>query len=204
MTLRLSNRSNKARHRYGLVVMAASAGGVEALGKVIRALPPDFPLPIAIVQHRTVERRESALARVLGLHAALKVAFAKENEVMQPGTVYIAPAHLHMKVRADRSLAFVDGHKIRHVRSSANPLFESAAEALPGRVIGVVLTGYDRDGTDGVQAVKKSGGIVIAQDEVSSRVFDMPHSAILTGSVDQVLPLDKIATELVRLGHLAA
>ena len=79
------------------------------------------------------------------------------------------------------------------------PLFESAAEALQGRVIAVVLTGYDSDGTDGVRAVKGRGGIVIAQDEKSSAESSMPRSAIATGVVDRVLTLDRIPAELLRL-----
>ncbi len=189
--------------KYEAVVMAASAGGVAALGTLLAALPPDFPLPIAIVQHRSA-RHPHMLAKVLGRHSTLPVKMAEEGEVMRKGMVYLAPFDLHMTISAERVLTLADGHKIRHVRSSANPLFESAAEALHGRVIAVVLTGYDSDGTDGVQAVKRAGGAVIAQDEASSHAFAMPHSAIATGSVDCVLPLHDIARELVRLAKVRA
>lgn len=191
------------RRRYELVVAAASAGGVEAYGRVLSGLPADFPLPIALVLHRT-SGRPHVLARVLGLRTPLKVKDAQEGEAMQAGTVYIAPPDLHLTVLPDRRLTMVDGRKVRHVRSSANPLFESAAEALGGRVIGVVLTGYDRDGTDGVQAIKHAGGHVIAQDMASSRSFAMPMSAIATGTVDEILPLEEIAPALVRLAHQPA
>lgn len=200
--LRIQARNHVAR-RYAAVVLAASAGGVTALKKLLSQLPPDFPLPIAVVQHRS-GRPPNILAKVLGLRAPLKVKQAEDREVLQPGTVYLAPPDLHMTVEADRSIRLTNGHKVRHVLSSANPLFESAAEALEGRVIAVVLTGFDRDGTDGVQAVKQHGGIVIAQDEATSQVFGMPHSAILTGVVDHVLPLDQIAGELARLARMPA
>jgi two-component system chemotaxis response regulator CheB len=107
-------------------------------------------------------------------------------------------------VDADLRVALADGRKIRGVLSSANPLFESAARALPSRVIAVVLTGYDRDGTDGVQAVKRSGGIVIAQDEATSESFGMPRSAIETGCVDRVLPLQEIGPALVARANARA
>lgn len=189
------------QRRYEAVVIAASKGGVRALQKLLSGLPPDFSLPVAVVQHRTTQQ-PNELARVLGRRAAVPVKLAEEGEIMQPGTVYLAPPDLHMTVRPDRSLAFVDGRRIHHLRSSANPLFESAAESLHGRVIAVVLTGYDHDGTDGVQTVKHRGGIVIAQDQATSERFDMPRSAIQTGSVDHILPLEKIAGELVRLAKL--
>jgi two-component system chemotaxis response regulator CheB len=191
------------KRHYALVVMAASAGGIQALQKVLSGLPPDFPLPIAIVQHRT-GNPPNLLARVLGRHTPLKVKTAEEDEIMMPGTVYLAPPHQHLIVRRDEKLALVDGRKVRHVRSSANPLFASAAQVYGEGVIAVVLTGGDRDATDGVQTVHHRGGIVIAQDEASSQIFGMPHSAIETGAVSSVLPLPQIARELERLAKLPA
>lgn len=199
--LREARHSNGV-HRYELVVMAASYGGVQALVRVLSLLPADFPLPICVVQHRSAQHPH-LLDKVLGRRSALVVKMAENREVLQPGTVYLAPPHMHMRVRADRSLAFTDGVKIRHVHSSANPLFESAAEALGGRVIGVVLTGFDSDGTDGVQAIRHAGGIVLAQDEATSAAFNMPRSAIETGAVHQILPLDRIPAELARLAKVA-
>jgi two-component system, chemotaxis family, protein-glutamate methylesterase/glutaminase len=189
------------KHRYGMVVIAASAGGVQALQKLLSALPPDFPLPIAVVQHRT-GNPPNLLARVLGRHTALTVKTAEQGEPLAAGTVYLAPPRQHLIVRADESLALFDGQKIRHVHSSANPLFASAARVYGERVIAVVLTGGDRDATDGVQTVKQSGGIVLAQDEATSMVFAMPQSAIETGAVRAVLPLGEIAPEILRLARL--
>jgi len=189
------------KHRYGMVVIAASAGGVQALQKLLSALPPDFPLPIAVVQHRT-GNPPNLLARVLGRHTALTVKTAEQGEALAAGTVYLAPPRQHLIVRADESLALFDGQKIRHVHSSANPLFASAARVYGPRVIAVVLTGGDRDATDGVQTVKQSGGIVLAQDEATSMVFAMPQSAIETGAVRAVLPLGEIAPEILRLARL--
>jgi two-component system chemotaxis response regulator CheB len=118
---------------------------------------------------------------------------------MRPGTVYLAPPDLHLYVRPGGVCHLSGGQKIRHVRSSANPLFDSAAASFKGRVIAVVLTGSDHDATDGVQSVKESGGLVIAQDQATSVAFGMPGSAIETGCVDRVLPLDDIGPALCRL-----
>jgi two-component system chemotaxis response regulator CheB len=191
------------KRRYAVVVIAASAGGIQALQKVLSRLPPDFPLPIAIVQHRTGSL-PNLLARVLGRHTPLKVKTAEEGETMVPGTVYLAPPREHLIIRRDEALALVNGRKIRHVQSSANPLFASAAQVYGDGVIAVVLTGGDRDATDGVQTVRHRGGIVIAQDEATSQIFGMPHSAIASGAVNAILPLGDIAPELERLAKVAA
>jgi two-component system, chemotaxis family, protein-glutamate methylesterase/glutaminase len=192
-----------SRTHHALVVMAASAGGVQALQKVLSGLPRDFPLPIAVVQHRT-GNPPNLLARVLGRHTALTVKNAEDGERMRAGTVYLAPPREHLVVRPDESLALINGRKIRHLRSSANPLFASAAQVYGDRVIAVVLTGGDRDATDGVQTVRQHGGIVIAQDEATSAMFAMPRAAIQTGAVHTILPLPDIAPELLRLALLHA
>jgi two-component system chemotaxis response regulator CheB len=152
---------------------------------------------VAVVLHRT-RRQEDLLPLVLGRSSALPVRRVEPGKPMQPGTVYIAPPDAHLIVGADRRFDLMDGRRIRHVLSSANPLFTTAAEVL-GPVIGVVLTGMGRDATDGVQAVKQAGGAVIAQDEATSEWFSMPRSAIATGAVDYVLPLDRISAKLVEL-----
>jgi two-component system chemotaxis response regulator CheB len=196
--VRLAAQAPTSEGKFRLVVMAASAGGVKAFESLLAQLPEDFPLPVAIVQHRTT-RDPNLMTRVLSRHTVLPVKTAEAGEQLRPGTVYLAPPDAHLIVDADLRVALADGHRIRHVLSSANPLFESAARVFPGRVIAVVLTGYDRDGTDGVQAVKLSGGSVIAQDRGSSQVFEMPRSAIQTGCVDRVLPLEAIGPALVAL-----
>jgi len=183
--------------RYGLVAIAASAGGITALQTLLSTLPRDLPVPVAVVLHRS-RRDVDLLPMVLGRSSTLPVRLAEPGKPVQPGTVYVAPADAHLLVGSDRRFELMDGGRIRHVRSSANPLFTSAAHVL-GPVIGVVLTGMGQDGTDGVQAVKRAGGIVIAQDEATAEWFSMPRSAIGTGAVDYVLPLDRIGAKLVEL-----
>jgi two-component system chemotaxis response regulator CheB len=195
-----------ARHPYyNIVVIAASAGGINALREVLSDLPEDFPVPIAIIQHRTAEP-PWYLDEILGKKTKLKVKYATRSEPLAPGTVYIAPHDHHLLVRPDHRFSLTNHTKVRHVRPSANPLFSSAAEIYKGKVIAVVLTGGDRDATDGVQAVKAAGGIVVAQDKATSEHFSMPESAIATGCVDYVLPLNQISeflTKLVKTGKAA-
>jgi chemotaxis response regulator CheB len=181
-----------------LVVIATSAGGVSALPRVLSPLPAEFPAAVAVVQHRSAAL-PLLLPELLARRTPLTVKIAQEGELLHGGTIYIAPPDLHMVLHADRTVHLVDGHKIRHVRSSANPLFESAAAVFRGHLIAIVLTGTGRDATDGVQAVKASGGIVIVQEPTGAEHASMPQSAIDSGSVDSVLPLEEIGPTLVRL-----
>lgn len=183
---------------YDLVVMVASTGGIQALCQVLGALPADFPVPIAVVQHRTANLPDR-LPQVLARCTALHVARTAEGDAPRAGWVHLAPLDAHLVVRPDGRFGVHGGRKIRFLRSSANPLFETAATALHGRVLAVVLTGRANDATDGVQTVRKRGGTVIAQDQATSVAFDMPSSAIGTGAVDLVLPLEGIGPALVEL-----
>jgi two-component system chemotaxis response regulator CheB len=188
---------------YGVVALAASAGGLAALSTVLAALPADFPAAIVIVQHLD-PRRRSFLADILGRRTALRVKEAADGDVLRPGTVYIAPPNKHLLVGPDSRLALASTEPVHFVRPSADLLFSSAAISFKERAIAVVLSGTGTDGGDGVTVVKKMGGTVIAQDRGSSEFFGMPATAIDTGSVDQILPLDEIAPALVGLMHKGA
>src|SRR4051812_33142732 len=132
--------SSKPRH-CELVTIAASAGGLTAVSEILSALPVGFAVPIAIVQHRSTSSPE-ALPRILTrLTPNLHIKQAEEGDVLRPGSVYLAPPDMHLTVLADRTLHLHDGERIKFLRSSANPLFESAALALDGHVVAVVLTG---------------------------------------------------------------
>jgi two-component system chemotaxis response regulator CheB len=181
-----------------LVTIAASAGGIPALRELLSALPADYPASVAIVQHRT-EHKPDLLSRVLARRCKLPVSQVQPGEPILPGHVYLAPAREHLLIRPDQPFTTTDGRKIRHVRSSADPLFQTAAQVFGSAVIAVVLTGGDADASDGVQAVKSAGGTVIVQDEATSQCFSMPASAISTGAVDYILPLGDIGPAVVRL-----
>jgi two-component system chemotaxis response regulator CheB len=178
-----------------LVVMAASAGGIKALRTILGDLPADFPAAIVIVQHRP-PNRDGYLDDVLRSRARLPVTVAAQGEAIRPGRIYLARPDSHVTITPERSLVYRDGTMIRFVQSSANPLFETAGTAFDGHVVAVVLSGFGRDATDGVQGVKANGGTVIAQDQATSEHWGMPSSAIATGAVDYVLPVEAIAPTL--------
>lgn len=183
---------------FELIAMAASAGGLGALGSVLSALPPDFPVSIVVVQHLD-PRHASLMAGILTRRTPLSVQEARDGDRLSSGTVFVAPPDRHLLVNRDGSLSLTQTELVHFVRPSADLLFESVAASYRDRAIAVVLTGTGSDGSMGVQAVKKMGGTVIAQDESSSEFFGMPGAAIQTGSVDFVLPLNEIPHALATL-----
>lgn len=183
---------------FDVVAMAASAGGLTAFSQILAALPADFPAAILVVQHLD-PRHKSLMAEILSRRTTLKIQEAKEADTLISGTVYIAPPNRHLLVNFDGTLSLSQSELVHFVRPSADLLFESVAAIYKDRAIAVVLTGTGSDGAMGVQAIKKMGGTVIAQDEKSSEFFGMPGAAIQTGNVDFILPLDEVPSALTTL-----
>jgi two-component system chemotaxis response regulator CheB len=181
-----------------VVALAASAGGLRALGHVLSRLPRDFPAAILVLQHLD-PHHTSALAEILGRMSPLPIKQAAAGDRLQAGVVHVAPPGVHMIVAADGTLALSNADLVHFVRPSADLLFESLAETFGRHAVAVVLTGTGQDGATGIARIKESGGHTIAQDKVSSEHFGMPGAAIRTGHVDQVLPLEAIAPALIRL-----
>ncbi len=183
---------------FGIVAIAASAGGLTALSKVVSSLPSDFWAPIVVVQHLD-PRHRSLMADILSRRTTLKVKQAEEGDRLMPGMVYIAAPDRHLLVNPDRTLSLSQSELVHFVRPSADLLFESVAASYRDRAIGVVLSGSGSDGAMGVEAIKKMHGTVIVQDEKTSEFFGMPGAAIQTGCADFILPLDEIASALATL-----
>lgn len=178
-----------------LIAIAASAGGIEVLQTILRALSPALRAAIVLVLHRP-PGHVGHLLDVLRRCTPLPVDLVSQGETIEPGHVYVAQSDSHLTVTPERRFISRDGSRIRFLQSSANPLFSSAARVFGGRVIGVVLSGGGSDATDGVQAVKEYGGLVIAQDPATAHYSQMPTSAINTGTVDYVLPAAAIGPAL--------
>jgi two-component system chemotaxis response regulator CheB len=180
-----------------MVVVGTSLGGLHALEVVLRGLAPDFPLPIAVVQHRSAEweGQQSQLALLLQLHSALPVVEASDKDPLDGGRVFLAPPDYHLLVD-DGCFALSTDARVCHSRPSIDVLFESAAEVYREGVLAVLMTGASADGTVGAMRIKRRGGRVIAQDPRTAESGIMPQSAISVGVVDSVLPLDEIAPYL--------
>lgn len=180
----------------GVIVIAASAGGHQALIPILGALPLDFPLPVLIVQH-LMPTKPSYLATMLGRWTVLPVTEVKEPQSVRGGHVYTAPPDHHLIVRRQGAVSVSRAAKMHFTRPAADLLFASAASHWRSSTIGIVLSGYGRDGTIGTQFIKDAGGTCIAQDPASALVGSMPASAINSGTIDLVLPPVTIAHALI-------
>ena len=178
-----------------LVVIGASAGGVEALSAVVKKLPADFGAAVLIVMHIG---EASALSTILNRCGTLPCSFVTDNPVLERGRVYIAPPHYHMRVD-DGKVALSLGPKENLRRPSIDPLFRSAARFYRKRVIGVILTGALDDGSAGLFAVKSRGGITMVQDPDEAFQPSMPAQAMRHTQIDYRLPLAKIGPQLVKI-----
>lgn len=188
------------QHPARALVVAASTGGPKALESLLPDLRRHTGLPILIVQHMPAGFTHS-LAESLSRQSSGTVEAQGEEQVV-PGGIYIAPGGKHLllrQVRGQLLTAINEQPPENGCRPSADVLFRSAAAALPGQLVAIVLTGMGRDGTAGLGAVKRAGGYVIAQDEASSVVWGMPGSAVEAGLADDVLPLGEIAAAVASL-----
>jgi two-component system chemotaxis response regulator CheB len=179
---------NEMRQRRDIVVVGSSLGGAETLSRLLSSLPASFPAAVLIVQHMAPDSPK-VFARMLSKAGPLNVEYGKEGDKITPGKVYLAPPDLHMVVRSIGSLGLEFGPKVRYSRPAADPLFESAARAYGPRVVGIVLSGGDGDGSKGLQAVSAAGGVSVVQEPSDARAPDMPISAIQNDHPSYVVPM---------------
>jgi two-component system chemotaxis response regulator CheB len=187
---------------HKVVAIGASTGGTEAIREILTRLPPTFP-GIVIVQHMPPKFTTSFAERLDQL-CALEVKEAADGDSVLPGRALLAPGNYHMLLQRNGARYLVrvkNGPPVHHQRPSVDVLFQSVAQAAGGNAVGVILTGMGADGAAGLLAMRQQGAHTIAQDEASCVVFGMPKEAIQRQAAAKVLPLHRIAEELVR--HLA-
>jgi two-component system chemotaxis response regulator CheB len=183
-----------------IVAVGASTGGTEALSVFLQMLPADTP-GIVIVQHMP-ENFTAAFARRLDSICRVTVKEAENNDSVVRGHVLIAPGNKHTLLKRSGARYYVevkDGPLVSRHRPSVDVLFRSTARYAGKNAVGIILTGMGDDGAHGMKEMHDAGARTIAQDEASCVVFGMPNEAIKQGGVDKVLPLDKIAAEMMRL-----
>jgi two-component system chemotaxis response regulator CheB len=179
-----------------VVVVGTSLGGLVALTSMLRAIPADFAVPMAIVQHRG-KTEDDALQRLLAAQTALRVSEPNDKDPLQPGRIYLAPADYHLLIEPT-SVALTTAPPRNFARPSIDFLFESAAESHGSGVIAVVLTGSNNDGAAGARCVKERGGRVFVEDPATAHSSVMPASAIAAASpVEVVLPLAQLCERLI-------
>lgn len=180
-----------------IIVIGSSAGGVDALTRLCADFPPDLPAAVFVAQHLSPSSR-SLLPHLLDRAGPLPALSPIDGQVIEPGHIYVAPPDHHLLVREGRMLVRRGPHENR-TRPAANALFRSAALAYGARVIGVVLTGLLDDGSDGLVAIKRAGGVSVVQDPADAEWPSMPSNAVRGDHVDHIAPLADIAKLLTAL-----
>lgn len=172
-----------------IVVVGTSAGGMKALITLVEQLPKDFPAPLLIVQHISADAMGDALLNSLNKIGKLKCIHAKQGNRIEPGYIYFAPSDHHLMVEKDGSLLVTKGAQENRSRPAIDPLFRSAATSFGNRTIGILLTGYLDDGTAGLIAIQRCGGITIIQDPADADYPDMPTNALNQIKPDYCVPI---------------
>jgi two-component system, chemotaxis family, protein-glutamate methylesterase/glutaminase len=184
--------------RRNIIVIGTSAGGLEALDGLVAQLSPDLDASIFIVQHMPAEMTAEVLLVRLRRHGAFQCKVAVDGERFRRRWIYIAPPDNHLLLKKT-NLLVTKGARENRARPGIDPLFRSAAVAHGGRVIGVILTGMLDDGTAGLLAIKKCGGLAVVQDPRDAAYPSMPQSALRNVEVDHCVPLSQMGGLLTRL-----
>lgn len=182
----------------GLVAIGVSAGGLDALEKILPALPRAYALAVIVVQHVHPDS-DPGRATLLQAACRLPVKEADEKEPLRSGTVYLAPPNYHLLVEQDLTLSLTTEERVCFARPSIDVLMETAADACGESMIGVLLTGANHDGSWGLQYVQRMGGRTLVQDPETAAFPAMPRAALATLHPDYVMPLDQIGTFLATL-----
>ena len=182
---------------HDAIVIGFSAGGVEALARLAADLPRDLPAALFVVHHFPAER-ESALPSILRRSGRLPALHPVHGQQIEQGRIYVAPPDRHMLIVGDR-IHLTRGPRENGHRPAVDPLFRTAARTFGPRLVGVLLSGTLDDGTVGMMAVKRHGGIAVVQDPEEALYPGMPASAMQRVAIDHVLPVEEIAKLLTRL-----
>ncbi|MFQ5427647.1 MAG: chemotaxis protein CheB [Thermodesulfobacteriota bacterium] len=186
---------------YETIAIGVSAGGVEALNLILPSLPADLPLALLIVQHRPGESH-NYLRGSLNKKNAITVKEADEKELIAPGTAYMAPANYHMLVESLRTISLSTSAPVNYSRPSIDVLFETAAEAYGPGLAGMVLTGANSDGSQGLKTNSARGGLAVMQEPECAAGSAMPFAALRAVEADHLLPLEQISSFISGLASI--
>lgn len=190
--------SRLAPNHVDVVVIGTSTGGPQALSTVLGSMPANLPVPILVVQHMPASFT-AMFAERLDRLCAISVTEARNGQVPEPGVAYIAPGDVHLAVDTHRRLVLQDSPPENSCKPAADVLFRTAAGAYRSRILAVLMTGMGTDGTEGARDIVAAGGALLCQDQETSVVWGMPGTAARAGLCYQQLPLNDIASEIVRV-----
>jgi two-component system chemotaxis response regulator CheB len=186
------------RMKYEAIVIGVSAGGMKALKTIFSSLLPDFALPVIIAQHR-YPGTDNYLEKILDAQCQITVRQAEEKEKIEPGIIFIAPSNYHLLVEDDRTFSMSLEGRVNFARPSIDLLFNSAADVYGPKLIGIILTGANNDGSKGLKTIKERGGLTIVQDPETAEADSMPMAAIAKTKVDYIISLYEIGNFLNKI-----
>jgi two-component system, chemotaxis family, protein-glutamate methylesterase/glutaminase len=189
---------NEKNKKYKAIVIGASAGGMDAIRKILNQLPVPSKMAVIIVQHIS-PRSENYWLKILAKACKMDVKEAEEKETIKNDTVYVAPPGYHLLVEKSFDLSLSSDEQVNYSRPSIDVLFETAADAYKDALIGIVLTGANKDGSEGLKKIKLNGGLTIVEDPQSAEVNTMPLAAAKIAEPHHILPLEKIAELLISI-----
>ena len=184
--------------RIEALVIGASAGALEALSVILPALPASFGLPVMVVVHVPPDKK-SILTELFQLKCHVKVREAEDKEPIRGGTVYFAPPDYHLLIEKNKCLSLSSDEPVLFSRPSINVLFESAADAYGPALLGIVLTGANQDGADGMAAIARLGGKTLVQRPDEAFAPAMPEAALAASASARMMSLHAIAQYLQEL-----
>jgi len=185
---------------HNIIVIGTSAGGMEALCRLVEPLPADLPAAIFVVQHLSADADIHYLRKRLANHTKLSCVIAEHNSHITQGAVYMAPPDHHLLID-EKHILVAKGPRENQFRPSIDPLFRSAAAFHGSKSIGVILTGFLSDGLVGMETIKRSGGITVVQDPSDAEYPDLPRNILRHVKVDYSVPLSEMGTLLEKLVH---
>jgi two-component system chemotaxis response regulator CheB len=181
-----------------VVVIGGSAGSIEVLMHIIEELPAYINSVFIIVIHRKNDK-DSILEDLLSHKTKLVVREVEDKEPVTISTIFIAPPDYHLLVENEKYFSLDSSEKVQFSRPSIDVTFESVSEVFKDRVIGVILSGANADGVEGLNRIREAGGFTIAQDPLTAEVGFMPQQAINAGAIDMVIPADLLPSEILKL-----
>jgi two-component system, chemotaxis family, protein-glutamate methylesterase/glutaminase len=189
-------------HKIELIVIGGSAGGIQAMTSLLAGLPADLGVAVTLALHMP-PNRPSLLPELFGRHCKLPVKEAEDKEPIAPGIVYLAAPDYHLLIEPDRRFALSCDDPVNYSRPSIDMLFESAAMAYRSSVLGIVLSGANSDGADGLVTIRHGGGLSWVQDPGEAQTAVMPLAAIERAGADAVLTTGRMADLLASAPKVA-
>lgn len=188
----------KVSGKYRAVVIGGSAGSFQGINKILSELPKEFPLPIFMCLHRLKHVR-NGFVEALSIKSSKPVIEPYDKETIRKGQIYLAPANYHMSLELGNSIALSTEEMENNSRPAIDHTFETAAYVFRDKLVGILLSGANKDGAYGMMRIKQKGGLTIVQDPEESTINAMPNAALAQTKVDMILKVDEIIEFLLEL-----